>query len=409
MPSFYYKAKSFEGETKTGVLEAKDQKELARELRKDGFIVISFSTQDPSMKGRRDLLSLPFIDKFFGVSAQEKLIFLKNLRLMLRAGVGISRAMRTLAGQAKNSAFRKALLQVEDSLVKGSPLAEAFSKYPDIFPDFFVNMVKVGEESGTLDEALAVSAGQMEKEYRLRSKVKGAMMYPAVIIVVMLVIGVLMMLLVVPKLEQIFTELKIQLPLTTRIVIGISSFLRHFWFLIPFLAIGGVVLIRMVHRSKRGRIYIDSLLLKTPIVGALIRKVNVARTARTLGSLIQSGVPIVRSLEITAGTLGNVRFRDVLTSATDRVRRGETLHEHFIHFPNLYPAIVAHMVEVGEETGNLTEILKEVADFYEGEVDDTTKNLSTIIEPVLMVVIGVGVGFFAVSMIQPMYSMLSGI
>lgn len=406
MPTFYYTAKSFEGETRKGVAQAKSKEDLIRELRKEGFIVTAVSTKNPARKGE---IELPFIDKILGVSLQEKVVFTKNLHLMLKAGVGLGRAIHTLAAQAKNTEFRKALFEVETKVLKGSSLADALGARPDVFPEFFVSMVRVGEESGTLDESLVIVANQLRKEQELRRRVRGAMIYPSVIVVVMIIVGILMMMLVVPKLEEIFRDLKIELPLTTQIIIGVSAAIRRFWYLIPVAVIGLAVFVRAMLRSKRWKPILDALFMKAPILGGIVRKVQTARTARTLGSLIKSGVPIVRALEITAATLGNARYAAVLLGAREQVRKGAPLNEYFGQFPLLYPPVVTQMIQVGEETGNLTDILEEIAEFYEAEVAETTKNLSSIIEPVLMVIIGIGVGFFAVSMIQPMYSMLSGI
>ena len=270
-------------------------------------------------------------------------------------------------------------------------------------------MVESGETSGKLEKVLKLLARQMKRDHDLRSRVKGAMMYPAIIITALFGIGALMMIYVVPTLAQTIKELGVPLPITTQIIIFISDMMVNYvlWVLLA-LIITGVGFFRLI-KTKKGKAIFDTLILKLPIFGLLIKKVNVARMTRTLSYLISSGVPIVRSLEITGSILGNTLYREALAEAAVDIQKGRQLNEILREYPNIFQPIVIQMIQVGEETGKITSMLLRVALFFEEDVNNTTKNLSTIIEPILMVIIGTIVGFFAVSMMQPIYGSLGNL
>jgi len=225
----------------------------------------------------------------------------------------------------------------------------------------------------------------------------------------MLGIGILMLILVVPKLSKLFDELKIPLPLTTRVVVALGNFLNSFWYLIPLVVILIIFLFRFILQTKTGKLVLDTVVLKTPLISPLIKKTNAANTVRTLSSLVSAGVPIVRSLEIVSGALGNIYYKRAIMEAADQVRKGKKLGDVLKKYDNIYPILVIQMIAVGEETGETSSILEKLADFFEDEVANATKNISSVIEPILMLIIGAAVGFFAISMIQPMYSMLGAI
>ena len=402
MPRYFYTAKSFSGEGRTGILEATDEHQLASILRQEGYILISASLE----KEKRKLeISFPF----FGVSLVEKMNFTRNLRIMIGAGISLPRALETLASQSRNKKFQGVLISIAEEISKGESFSDSLTKYPNIFSELFVSMVKVGEEAGTLEEVLKVLTNQMEREYELKSRIKGAMIYPAVIISAMIGIGILMLIVVIPKLAQTFQELAIELPPTTRFVIFLGNFLAKRWYLILILVLILVIFLRIILKTKTGKRTVDFLTLKMPIISPLIQKTNSAYFVRTLSSLITSGVPIVRSLEIVSGAVENVYFQETLKEASEKVRKGTKLSEALFPYQKLYSPTVIQMIQVGEETGETSTILAKLADFYEEEVANATKNLSAVIEPVLMLLIGAAVGFFAISMIQPIYGMLSAI
>lgn len=405
MPRYSYIAKTLKGEPVSGNLEAKNERELARILRKEGSILIKTDSKEAEKK---KLIIVPL--SFFGrVSLIEKIMFTRNLRLMIRAGLSLPRALDILAGQAKSRKFKLVLSEVKEKIIEGKAFSESLSKYPNIFSELFTSMVKVGEETGTLEEVLRILTQQMEKEYEVRSKIKGAMVYPAVIIFALISIGILMLIIVVPRLSAVFQELEVELPLTTKLVIFIGSFLAEFWYFLPLAILFFLIFIRFSLKTRIGKKIFDTISLKLPIAAKIIKKIYAARTVRTLSALISAGVPIIRALEITAGVLGNIYYKKAILEAASRVKKGAKLGEVLSKYENIYPSLVTQMIEVGEETGETSTILEKLAEFFEEEVTNTTKNLSSIIEPILMLIIGAAVGFFAVSMIQPIYSMLEAI
>jgi len=403
MPRYFYIAKSLKGEEKTGVLEAKSERELAQILRQDGYVLISASQE----KEKKKNFSFAFFKQ--SISLTDKMMFTRNLQVMVSAGISLPRAIRTLSLQTKNKNFKKTLLDIAEEITKGKNLSEALKTHSNIFSELFQSMIKVGEESGTLEEVLGTLARQMEKDYELKSKIKGALVYPAVIVCAMVGIGILMLIMVVPKLAETFKELEIELPATTRFVIGLGNFLTQKWFLVVLMIVAFIFLFRLILKTNSGKKFFDGLFLKIPFISNIIKKSNSATLTRTLGSLITAGVPLLRSLEIVSGTLGNFYFHQAIVSSIDKVRKGEKLFEALSPYQNLFPPLIVQMLEVGEETGETSSILEKLSDFFEDEVANTTKNLSAVIEPVMMLLIGGAVGFFAISMIQPMYSMLGAI
>ncbi len=404
MPKYLYTAQSLQGESKSGSLEAKDEHQLARILRQEGSTLIRAELEGSSRK-KLNMKILPS----FGVSLTEKLFFTRNLRVMVSAGLPLPRTLETLANQTKNQKFKKAILNIREEVVKGKNFSEALAKHADIFSELFQNMVRVGEESGTLENVLQTLSRQMEREYELKSKIKGAMIYPAVIICAMIGIGILMLVMVVPQLAQTFEELEIELPLTTQIVIGLGNFLTQKWYLAIIIILILAFLFWRATKTETGKKIIDKFSLKAPIISPIIKKINTAYTTRTLSSLIAAGVPIIRSLEITSGTLGNIYYKSAITEVIERVRKGAKIAQALKSHEDIYPSIVIQMVDVGEETGETSNILAQLAEFFEEEVSNATKNLAMLIEPVIMLIVGAAIGFFAVSMIQPMYSMLGAI
>jgi len=402
MPRYSYIAKTLKGRTETGIMEAKSEHELANILRQEGCILIKTNLEEKGLK-KGFSISIPFIN---WIPLSEKIMFTRNLRVMVSAGVSLPRALNILAVQSKNKKFKNAISKIKEEIIQGKSFSETLEKYPDIFSELFHSMMKVGEETGTTEDVLKVLTSQMEKEYQIRAKIKGAMIYPAVIVLAMLVIGIVMLIMVVPKLASVFSELNVELPLTTRMVIYIGNFLAKFWYTVPFMILVVVVLLRLLPKTKSGKLVFDTLVLKLPIISPIIKKTYSAHTVRTLSSLIIAGVPIVRSLEIVSNSLENLYYKKAITQAVEQARKGGKLAEALKGREDIYPNLVFQMLEVGEETGETADILKKLAEFYEEEVGNATKNLSAVIEPVLMLIIGAVVGFFAISMIQPIYSIM---
>ena len=405
MPKYSYTARSQSGELKSGIMEAKSEQELSKLLRQEGYFLIKAESEEDKSK-KRFKISLPFFNR---VGLKEKMFFTRNLRVMVVSGIALPRAVKILSEQTTNKKYKRILTSIAKDLTKGQNFSQSLSYYPNVFSELFQNMIKVGEETGTLEEVLRVLSEQMEKEHELRSKVVSAMIYPAIIVTAMVGIGILMLVLVIPKLAQTFTELGVELPLTTRIVIFLGTFIAQKWYLFLLIIIIVLFLFRMALKSNRGKKILASFALKTPIISTLVKKTNTAIFARNISSLIMAGVSIVRSLEIISTTLGNLYFKEAVKETAEKVRKGEKMAQALKSYQNLFPSLVLEMIEIGEETGETSSILAKLADFYEEEVAVTSKNLSAVVEPLLMILIGATVAFFAISMIQPMYSMLQAI
>jgi type IV pilus assembly protein PilC len=293
---------------------------------------------------------------------------------------------------------------LQEGLNRGQSLSQSLREFPDTFSTLFVSMVSAGEESGNLSGSLKIVGEQIEKTYLLQKKVKGAMMYPGIIFCVMIAIAVLMFIFVVPKLTATFAEFKTELPLTTRIVIGTSEILKDHFLVVLILGIFAGMGIRMYAKTVAGKKIFHRVFLKIPIIGPIVQEVNSARLARTLSSLLTSGVDVVGSIGITADVVQNYHYQNMLHEVAEKIQKGQPLAPLFAEREDLYPVFVGEMIGVGEETGTLSKVLFDIAVYYENEVDQKTKDLSTVIEPFLMVFIGVGVGFFALAMISPIYS-----
>ncbi len=384
-------------------MEAKDKFDLARILRQQGYILISCGDAE------KKKFSLNFLSFIGTVSISDKIFFSRNLSVMISAGVSVARGLDILSRQTKNKKFKNIILELGESIKKGNSLSEGMKQSPRVFSTLFTAMVKVGEESGKLSESLILISEQMEKDHTLRKKVKGAMIYPSVIVVAMIVIGVLMMMFVVPTLVSTFEELGVELPMSTRVIIALSEFFIQHTVLFLVSVIAAVVASIFIISSRRGKKIMGNILFHLPLFSSLVKKINSARTSRTLASLISSGVDVLGALDITKDVVQNEKFKNILEKAKSDIQKGVPMSESFKKSQNVYPIMVGEMMAVGEETGELSNMLLRLADFYEEEVADATKNLSTIIEPVLMILIGAVVGLFAVSMIKPMYSMVGGL
>lgn len=401
---FKFKAVRKNGEKYEGVRDATDKLSLYADFKAEGDTLIIAQEVELKRSSFKRLLGI-----FDRVPMHQKIIFAKNLGSMIGAGLSLARSLSILEKQVKNRKLKNIISAISAEIRRGKTLSEASKIYPDTFSGVFVSMVKSGEESGKLSESLMIVANQMDGAYKLKNKITGAMIYPAVIISIMIIIGVLMLVYVVPGITSTFKELNIKLPLLTRILIGSSDFLKNniilsFSTLILFCS--GVYLFSI---SSMGKRFFDRLSLKIPVIGELVKETNAARTARTLSSLISSGVPFAEAVSITEEVVQNSYFRDILKEAKTKVEKGETISSVFLKNTEVCPIFVGEMMGVGEETGQLPSMLMDVAVFYENSVDQRTKDMSTIVEPVLMVIIGVAVGLFALAMVTPIYSLMDTI
>lgn len=344
-----------------------------------------------------------------GVKAEERITFTKNLAAMLSAGLTLSRALSVVERQSSKKALKTIVQDLSERVKKGDAFHEALAEHPKVFSKLFIAMTKAGEESGTLAEALKIVAKQMDRAHTLKRKVQGAMIYPSIILFAIVVIGILMMIYVVPTLSTTFKELGAELPAATKAIIAISDFMAANAILVFALLIAATSALVWFLRTKVGGNLMLALSLRIPIIGNLVRETMSARAARTLSSLLSSGVEMLSAIEIAGEVMGDNRFGRVLEEAGVRVKKGEPLSASFIERSKLYPVFVGDMIAVGEETGQVAGMLSQVAEYYETDVEEGTKDLSTVIEPFLMLLIGAFVGVFAVSMISPIYSISSSI
>ncbi len=346
---------------------------------------------------------------FSFVPLREKVAFARNLGAMLSAGLPLSRALEVLVRQSANKSFRKTLEKIIEEVRKGRTLSDALREFPRVFPPLFPAVIAAGEESGSLAQSFASLAEQMERVYALGRKLRGALIYPIIIILVMIAIAILMLIYVVPELSSTFAEFGVALPASTRALIASSDFLQNHTLFFIFSIFGVVIVSILFSRTRFGGRVFDFCSLHIPVLREIVIELNSARTARTLGSLTAAGVPIVASLGVVSDVVQNSRYRAVLLNARSAVEKGKTLSSAFAAAGNLYQPYFSEMVASGEETGKLGEMLKETALFYEAEVEQKTKNFSSVVEPILMVGVGIAAGYFAYAMILPMYTLMNNV
>lgn len=400
---FKFKAIKNDGERYEGTQESKSKFSLYNEIKAEGAMLIS--AEEITKDGWQKYFYKWF--SFLGnISMAQKISFAKNLSAMTRAGLSLSRALSVIERQSKPGRFKNIVEGINLEIKKGKTLSESLKIYPNIFSNLFVSMSKAGEESGDLSGALSNVALQMDKTYRLQKKVKGALIYPAVIVSVMVVVGILMFIFVVPGIIATFKELNTELPFSTQVIVFLSDFLSGHWLLSIFIIIIFIFSVYFSLKTVVGKKIRDIVITRIPVISDLVMEANAARVARTLASLLTAGVPVAESILITRDIVNNYLYKQVLDEASKVVEKGENISSVFMRYPKYYPTFVGEMMAVGEETGNMAEMLSEVAIFYENDVEERTKDLSTIIEPVLMVIIGAAVGFFALSMITPIYSVM---
>lgn len=405
MTRFTYTAEKNDGEVYNGVAEAQDRFGLYQIVRNEGAHIISVYEDHAS-----NVWSLSYWNtRLTTVSEYEKILFARNLGTMLSAGLPLARALSVIERQTKNLKMSSTVAQISSDVRRGDALHAALEKQGSIFSRLFIAMVRAGEEGGSLPASLTIVADQMERMYALKKKIHGALVYPSIVVIAMVGILILMMIKVVPTLAQTFKEMNATLPNSTQLVINISDFLVQHTFLALSAIIFIALLLYAMARTRLGMRAGDFAFLHLPLIGSLVREVNAARTARTLSSLLASGVDVLTALGITGEVVQNSYFQEVIRAAVKSVGEGEPLSAQFMRREDLYPAFVGEMMSVGEETGQTKDMLKNLAIFYEEEVDRRTKDMSTVIEPFLMIFIGAGVGFFAVSMIAPIYSLSQAI
>ncbi len=397
MPLFKYKAKDKTGNIKEGAIDAPNKQLAKGSLDDQGLKLISLE------KEQKSKFQIHIFEK---VKEKDIVIFSRQFSVMISANIPVVQALKVLIEQTESVKLKMIISEVADEVNAGSRLSEALGKRSKIFSDFYVSVVKSGETSGKLDEVLNYLADQMEKDYDMMHKVKGAMIYPAFVLSGLGAVGVIMMVWVVPKLTDIIAETGGELPFATRMLIFISGFLASFWWLILIVIVGGVFGFKYYIKLPTGERQFDFLKLKLPIFGPLFQKIYLVRFMRSMHTLISGGVAISTSLEVSANVVGNAIYRELITETREAIEGGSPLSSVFME-SNEVPKMVSQMLSVGEKTGKVDVVLEKLTDFYSREIMNVLANLTKLIEPIIMVIMGIGVGMMVAAIIMPMYNMAS--
>jgi len=400
MPNYVWKGRNLAGQTQSGVLTVDSREDVLAFLRKSRIIVTSVREKQQDLK-----FKLPMRK---GVGTREMAVFTRQFATMIDSGLPLVQCLEILSKQATNEHFKKTIEEVTGDVEAGATLNEALAKHPSVFDGLFVHMVNAGEAGGILDTILARLATYIEKSDSLRRKVKSALTYPAVVLTVAAGVTIFMLTAIIPTFARLFADFGAELPLPTRIVLMMSNTLRATWWMMVLAAVGAAIGLKKYYATDLGKHQIDRQTLKIPVLGDVLKKAGVARFTRTLGTLVSSGVPILKGLEITAETAGNVILSDAIKETRNSIGQGETISGPLSKC-DVFPPMVVQMIAVGEETGALDAMLGKIADFYDDEVDTAVATLTSVIEPVLIVIMGGIVGGMVVAMYMPMFEMVKAI
>lgn len=398
---FDYQARDKNGQTQSGTIEASSHDAALRLLQKHKlFVTILEQAEKKPFYERK-------INLFQRVPQKDIVNFSRQLSLMFKSKISLINSLQSIGEQTKNKSFKGKILSISQEVEGGTPFSQALSSHSKLFSPFYISMIKSGEVSGTLSESLTYLADHLEKEYYLSSKIKGAMIYPALIVAVVIGVLVMMVYFVIPNMTKVFVESEQELPLLTKAVIGLSDFFRN-WGWTFFLVTGGLIVgLTRYFKTIEGKRLKDGLLLKTPLIGSFLRMIYLSRFAENLSTLITGGLPVVQALEITGDIVGNVVYQDIILQIKDQVRKGEKISKVLARFPDKFPPILVQMVMVGEQTGTLGQSLTNVVDFYQKEIDRGIDTLLSVLEPALVIFLGGLVAGLMGAILMPLYNMTS--
>lgn len=397
MPLYAYQARDLQGAEHKGTIETADSHQAASILTKRGLVVISLKMAQP--EGQK------FWERYTErISFSDIVIMTRQLSTMIESGLVVSEALDILTEQQGNKRFKAVLESISRDVKAGLELATALKKHPDVFSPLYCNLVNAGEQAGKLDVVLSQMAANLEKDREFRNRIRGAMIYPIIVVVMMGGVVSVMMLFVIPKLTVLYSQSNIDLPLPTKILITTSNIFTNFWWLLIIILVGGVIAFRRWVRTAQGREIFDSLTLKMPVVGKIVEGSSLTNFTRTFGLLTTAGIPILESLSIVIEVLNNVVYRKALQNSLRGVERGLTLSAQ-LEGSTAFPKIVPQMFRVGEETGKVDQVSFKLAEYFQQETDNIVKNLTVVIEPVVLVILGVGVAFLVLSIILPIYKL----
>lgn len=401
MAIFRYKATDTEGKRVEGLVEANNEYEAGEIIGEKNLSVISLKKESGFKK------EIKILNLFNKIKKKDLVIFFRQFSVLVSASVDLVQALRILVEQTDNIRLKIIISEIADEVDSGSRLSDSFSKRSEIFSNFHINVIKSGETSGKLDEVMNYLAEEIEKDYDMISKIKGAMMYPAFLLAGLVLVGSVMMIMVIPKLTSILTESGAALPFTTKILIATSDFFVGYWWLLSMLVAALFAGIYFFSKTEFGKRNLDLLVLKLPIFGGLWKRIYVTRFTRTMQTLISGGVTINQSLIISAEVIGNQVYRDLILRTSKAVEDGNSMSSVFVDDENM-PKMVSQIISVGEKTGKLDTILQKISDFYTKEINNITANLMVLLEPIVLVLMGVAVGIMVAGIILPMYNLASG-
>jgi type IV pilus assembly protein PilC len=394
---FKYQARTKEGLIQLGIIEAPSRQRAVSLLQERGLYVtyLELEEKKPFYARELGLITKP--------TRKDLLHFARHLSLMLRSGIGLVEALRSIALQTEKSRFREMILKIADDVEGGVYFSDALSKFPDIFSAFFVNMIKSGEASGKLADSLAYLANNLEKEYTLMTKIKSGMTYPIFVLFVFVIVGMVMFFVVLPRFAEAVESLNVKLPAITMAIISVGVFLRSWWWLVFLLTLFLVFGIWRYIKTREGKELLSNLALRLPLLGKIVQKIYIARFCENLSTLIFAGLPITQALEVTSGIITNKKYHDIVVETREGVRRGESISTVLERYPKSIPSMVVQMVRVGEKSGRLDESLKQISEFYRTEIDAAIEGLISIIEPIMIIVLGIIVGGLMLGVFLPIY------
>ena len=404
MPVFEYKVRDRSGKTIAATMEAASQRDVAAALRDKGYFISEIKTPKTGLNA--DIKLPKWLDIGSKPGMRDVTLFSRQFATVINAGLPVVQSLAILQKQADKEGMKDALKKIREDVETGLPLSDALTKHPRIFNKLYIYLVRAGEVSGNLDGILERVASYFEKQAALRGKIKTALTYPVVVLVIALAVTWFLLTGIVPQFAGILDQLGGDMPLLTQILIAISDFLKNQWYIMIGAIVAIVVGIGYYYRTDNGKHVIDRLLLKAPVLGPLVQKTAIASFSNTFGLLLKSGVNIIESIEITKGTAGNVIVEDVLDEAKEAVQRGEQISATLVRHPLVFPPLVSSMVAIGEETGAVDTMLEKIAQFYEREVDEAVDGLTAALEPMLIVFLGTVVGFIVAGMFLPMFSII---
>jgi len=404
---FSYSSKTADGKIEQGTLEAANEAQAAKVLHEKKLFVLELKKDEQGIPGiKKGSITIPLIGK--KVSLKDKIVFTQQLAMMVKSGLPLIDAFTSLEEQTENKYFGQILNEIANEVKGGKTLSETLAKYPKVFSKFYVSIVRSGEKSGRLDDVLERLSDQLQKDYDLITKIKAAVTYPILVVVALVGIMIVMLIFVVPQLKTIFADIGAELPLLTRIILGTSDIIRNFWYIFILLIIGIYVGIRFWINNPSGGLTYDKIKLRLPLVGGIIKKLYMARFARTMGTLIASGLPMLDIIDTVKDVLTNKVYQRGFENISKDVESGITLSTS-LKKQGIFPPMIYNLIATGEKSGKLDDVLLSMADFFDKEVEASTANLATLIEPILIIIIGAGVGLVVASVLMPIYSLVNAI